>query len=84
MAKLIYMKKSIEEIALEDGRFDGRAFRFVFEGLGRTVERLKEEGAEGQERHITGAELAEGLGELASARWGRLAIWCFAKERADA
>lgn len=67
------MKKSIEDIALEDGRFDCKAFRFVFEGLGRTVEKLKGEGVEGPERHITGAELAEGLGKLASARWGRLA-----------
>ena len=67
------MKKNIEEIALEDGRFDAKAFRFVFEGLGQTVEKLKGEDVEGEERHITGAELAEGLGEFASERWGRLA-----------
>ncbi len=66
------MKKTIEDIALEDGRFDCKAFRFVFEGLGRTVDKLKGEGVEGEGRHITGAELAEGLGEFASERWGRL------------
>ncbi|MBW8035760.1 MAG: hypothetical protein FVQ79_09065 [Planctomycetes bacterium] len=68
------MKKNIEEIALEDGRFDVKAFRFVFEGLGRTVDKLKGESVEGEGRHITGAELAEGLGGLASERWGRLAM----------
>lgn len=68
------MKKSIEDIAVEDGRFDARAFRFVFEGLGQTVERLRGETSEGEERHITGAELAMGLGEFASERWGYLAM----------
>ncbi len=74
LAKLFIMKKSIEDIAVEDGRFDGRAFRFVFEGLGQTVERLRGESSEGEARHITGSELAMGLGEFASERWGRLAM----------
>ena len=74
MAKLFIMKKSIEDIAVDDGRFDGRALRFVFEGLGQTVERLRGETSEGEARHITGSELAVGLGEFASERWGRLAM----------
>jgi len=67
------MKKNIEDIALEDGRFDAKAFRFVFEGLGLTVDKLRGEASEGEMRHITGAELAEGLGGFASEKWGRLA-----------
>lgn len=68
------MKKSIEDIALEDGRYDSRALRFVFEGLGQTVEKLRGEMSEGEARHITGSELAIGLGEFATERWGRLAM----------
>ena len=67
-------KKTIEDIAALDGRYDVRALLFVYEGLGRTVERFRQE-YEGsfEPRHITGAQLAGGLGELAIERWGRLA-----------
>lgn len=67
-------KKTIEDIAALDGRYDVRALQFVFEGLGRTVERIRAE-YEGsfEPHHISGAQLAEGLGELAMDRWGRLA-----------
>lgn len=67
-------KKTIEEIAALDGRYDVRALQFVYEGLGRTVERFRAE-YEGsfEPHHISGAQLAGGLGELATERWGRLA-----------
>ena len=67
-------KATIEEMAELDGRYDVRALQFVYEGLGRTVERIRAE-YEGsfEPHHITGAQLAEGLGELAVDRWGRLA-----------
>ncbi|MBN1124658.1 MAG: hypothetical protein JXA82_06600 [Sedimentisphaerales bacterium] len=74
-------KKSIEEIACEDGRYNVQALKFVYEGLGATIQRIRE--AESQEeedagpRHISGEELAYGLANLAMERWGRLArmVW---------
>lgn len=73
-------KKTIEEMAALDGRYDVRALRFVYEGLGCTVECLRQE-YEGsfEPHHISGAELAEGLGDFAKRRWGRLARMVLAR-----
>ncbi|MHC5098059.1 MAG: Minf_1886 family protein, partial [Planctomycetota bacterium] len=68
------MKKTIEEIAQQDDRYDGRALKFVFEGLASTIDELrKQEDPEQPPRHISGQELAWGLARLAQKRWGRLA-----------
>lgn len=68
------MKKSIEEVARQDGRYDPRALKFVFDGLAETIEKIRrEEGEEEHPRHISGQELALGLADLARQRWGRLA-----------
>ncbi len=68
------MKKNIEQIAEDDGRFDVKALKFVFEGLGTTIRQIREleEEQEGP-RHIAGDELASGIADLALERWGRLA-----------
>jgi uncharacterized repeat protein (TIGR04138 family) len=66
-------KKNIEHVAREDGRFDPRALKFVFEGLGHTIEKLREQEDIDRPRHITGSELAWGLAETEKKRWGRLA-----------
>ena len=68
------MKKGIEQIAENDGRFDARALKFVFEGLGTTIQQIREQEEEpAGPRHIAGDELAGGIAELAIERWGRLA-----------
>lgn len=68
------MKKTLEEIARDDGRYDARALKFVFEGLAATIDKLRQqEDPEAAPRHITGQELAWGLAEAAQKRWGRLA-----------
>ena len=68
------MKSTIEQIAKEDGRFDAKALKFIYEGLGRTVQKIRDsEVDDSMPRHISGQELALGLGELATERWGRLA-----------
>jgi uncharacterized repeat protein (TIGR04138 family) len=69
------MKKSLEEIAAECGRYNAKALKFVFDGLGHTIQQIRESEEEDEllPRHITGAELAEGLASLAKERWGRLA-----------
>jgi len=63
------MKKKLEEIAREDGRFSPKAVRFVYEGLGYTVKKVTTEA-----HHVTGQKLCEGLKKLAVKKWGRLAM----------
>jgi uncharacterized repeat protein (TIGR04138 family) len=63
------MKKSLEKIAREDGRFTPRAVRFVYEGLGYTAKKILVEPA-----HVTGQTLCEGLRKLAVEKWGRLVV----------
>jgi len=73
------VKKGIEEIAKDDGRYDAAGLKFVFDGLGHTIQKIRQQeqaetsGEEPVPRHISGQELAEGLAELAVERWGRLA-----------
>jgi uncharacterized repeat protein (TIGR04138 family) len=62
------MKKKLEDIAKEDGRFSAGALKFVYEGLGYTAKKTVTEPA-----HITGQNLCEGLRKLALEKWGRLA-----------
>ena len=72
------MKATLEEISRIDGRFDVNALKFVFDGLGHTISRIREaEEADDIPRHITGGELAEGIAHLAVERWGRLARMVF-------
>jgi uncharacterized repeat protein (TIGR04138 family) len=63
------MKKSLEQIAKEDGRYGSGGVRFVYEGLGYTAKRIADE-----PRHVTGQTLCEGLKRLAIERWGRLSM----------
>ena len=63
------MKKSLEEIARDDGRYNPAAVRFVYEGLGYTTKKITKE-----VRHVSGQALCEGLKELAIKKWGRLAL----------
>ena len=63
------MKKGLDEIAREDGRYDPAAFRFVYEGLGYTVKNVTQEA-----RHVSGQTLCEGLRRMAIEKYGRLAL----------
>ncbi|MHC4365711.1 MAG: Minf_1886 family protein [Planctomycetota bacterium] len=62
------MKKNLEKIAREDGRYDPRAIKFVYEALGYTAKKLTTEPT-----HVTGQKLCQGLKKLALKKWGRLA-----------
>jgi len=66
------MSKTLEEIAAEDGRYDAEALKFVYEGLGATIQKIKEAADQDQPHHISGDELASGLAKLAIEKWGRL------------
>ena len=63
------MKKNIEEIAGEDGRYSLGAIKFVYEGLGYTAKKVSTE-----PKHVNGQTLCEGLRKLAIEKWGSLAI----------
>jgi len=63
------MKKNLEQIAGEDGRFTAPAIRFVYEGLGYTAKNVATE-----PKHVSGQTLCEGLKKLAVEKWGRLAM----------
>jgi uncharacterized repeat protein (TIGR04138 family) len=63
------MKKTIEEIAREAGRYSPTAFKFVYEGLGYTVQNIAKE-----PRHVSGQVLCEGLRRMALDKYGRLAL----------
>jgi len=63
------MKKNLEKIAREDGRYNSKAVKFVYEGLGYTAKKILVEPA-----HVTGQTLCEGLKKLAVEKWGRLAV----------
>lgn len=63
------MKKNLEKLAREDGRFRPAAIKFVYEGLGYTAKRIAEE-----PKHVTGQTLCEGLRKLAIEKWGGLPL----------
>jgi uncharacterized repeat protein (TIGR04138 family) len=63
------MKKNLEEIAREDGRYDSAGFKFVYDGLGYTIRNVA-----GEPRHVSGQMLCEGLRQIALDKYGRLAL----------
>ena len=63
------MKISLEQIAIEDARYNPRGVKFVYEGLGFTANKITDEPS-----HVTGQTLCEGLKQLALKKWGRLAM----------
>lgn len=74
------MRKTIEEIAKDDGRYDAMAFKYVHDGLGKIVQKIRESrGYDPEPHHISGQDLAMGLAELAVERWGRLARLVFTR-----
>ena len=62
------MKKSIQKIAREDGRYSFEAIEFIYEGLGHTVKHTTS-----QPKHISGDQLCLGLRDMAKDKFGRLA-----------
>lgn len=61
------MKESLEKIAVDDGRYNPKAVKFVYDGLDYTLKELVSE-----PQHISGQTLCEGLRQAALRKWGRL------------
>ena len=68
-SRVLKMKKNLEQIAGEDGRFSPPGIRFVYEGLDFTAKKITVE-----RRHVSGQTLCEGLRKLAVKKWGRMAM----------
>jgi len=66
---VLKMKKNLEQIAGENGRFSPPGIRFVYEGLSYAAKKITVE-----PKHVTGRALCEGLRKLALERWGRMAM----------
>ncbi len=62
------MKKKLDNIARDDGRYSLAMMKFVNESLSYTVRNMADEPG-----HVTGQLLCEGLKKLALEKWGRLA-----------
>ncbi len=63
------MRKNLEQISAEDGRYGLGGVKYVYEGLSYTAKKVADE-----PRHVSGQTLCEGLRQLALERWGRLAL----------
>jgi uncharacterized repeat protein (TIGR04138 family) len=67
MSEEVELSSRIEAVAVAGGRFRAEAYHFVWEALGRTL------ALSGERRHISGAELLEGIRDLAQERFGPMA-----------
>ena len=63
------MKKNLEQIAAEDGRYCAKAIGFVYDGLGYTAKKIVNE-----PKHVSGQTLSHGIRKYALEKWGRLAM----------
>jgi uncharacterized repeat protein (TIGR04138 family) len=70
-------REVIRRLSKTDGRFRPEAFVFVFESLEPAIALAGKKGAEGQDRHLTGQELLEGMRQQARKLFGPLAahVW---------
>jgi len=66
-------KESVKQIVLDDPRYDMEAYAFVRESLDFTMKRLSKPN-KGEERHISGKELAEGIRDYALQEFGPIAL----------
>lgn len=61
------MEESILDICRRNARYRPEAYRFIYEALDYTLTKV------GEQRHVTGRELCEGIREVALDRFGMLA-----------
>lgn len=63
----------LHALAAAQGRYDVEAFCFVSQGLRHAAKLYRKEKRTGESRHLTAAELVEGVIDLAAERFGLLA-----------
>jgi uncharacterized repeat protein (TIGR04138 family) len=69
------MRKSLEQVVAECGKYPVEAFEFVRQGLNWTVDRIHgaQKDADDTQRHISGRQLCEGLRDFAVRKYGIMA-----------
>jgi uncharacterized repeat protein (TIGR04138 family) len=68
----------LEQIVAQDARFHRDAYRFVRDALDLTKRQVHKENREGgEEKHVTGQELLEGIRQLALKEFGPMAVTVF-------
>lgn len=67
----------VRKVWKTDGRYKLEAYQFLFDSLDQAVRLAGREGAEGNDRHVTGQELLAGMREHAMKLFGPLAaqVW---------
>ncbi len=70
----ISFNEAVEQILTGDSRYPAEAYYFVRDGLDYTVNKIRG-GKEGAERHISGAELSDGLVSFAVEQFGPMAAF---------
>ncbi len=67
-------ERTLQDVVEETGLYPVEAFDFVQRGLSYTVSSLHgSESGKGEQLHVNGQQLCEGLREFAIAQWGYLA-----------
>lgn len=66
--------RDIEEVAETDGRYNRAAYLFVYDALQHTVESLGKESLSRDQRHVSGRQLLQGIGEYALSQFGPLTL----------
>ncbi|MFC1453092.1 Minf_1886 family protein [Verrucomicrobiota bacterium] len=71
------LTKVLSEICRKDRRYQPGAYLFVLDALGFTAKVLNKPDTKGAERHITGAELLDGIRIYALQEFGPMAMTVF-------
>jgi len=77
MADAAEFEASLRRVLEQDLRYRPEAYQFLLEALDHTIECLGRKQRTGDERHVSGRELLEGVRDLALERFGFLAPGVF-------
>lgn len=79
LAESEVLEEKIGEIRRRDRRFGRHAYLFVLDSLDYTMASLGRDDKTGEERHVGGQELLQGIRELAAEHFGPMAPTVFAR-----
>lgn len=71
------IEERIRAVRRRDRRFARNAYDFVLDALDHTMVRLGKDEKTGEDRHVGGRELLDGIGDLAAQQFGPMAALVF-------
>jgi uncharacterized repeat protein (TIGR04138 family) len=71
------LEERIQEVRRRDRRFARTAYYFVLDALDHTISLFGRHGKQGEERHVGGRELLQGIRDLAAGEFGPMATVVF-------